>query len=358
MSTQISDLLKHALSDIENLQEYYASQKEYIHQYVLQNIEKYEYGVWLSLFFQKKVFETDGIILPEIEQKVIDEIITEYHIEDTDDGKLVSYKLNPEMDFTGYEMDPQVARAEFRKKIQHPDTLRESIIIMLIIKYEDAIARVYRYLLELFPQAYLSEKSISYSELLAFESNFEEIKERFINKEIEEFMRLPLSDWYKSFEKKHNVTFCFDNDDFARFKEIYYRRNLIVHNQRIVNEIYKKGVTNSSCELGDKLPINEEYIEQALLLTRKILIKTVWKLRKTSDAINELITYLFEYGYACMKNGEWELAEYIYVLLLEEDQQTDVDKSCEKVNRYIALKNLYGVETIEEEIRNILLIYR
>ena len=54
-----------------------------------------------------------------------------------------------------------------------------------------------------------------------------------------------------------------------------------------------------------------------------------------------------------MKNGEWELAEYIYVLLLEEDQQADVDKSCEKVNRYIALKNLYGVETIEEEIRNI-----
>lgn len=353
MDKIISFLLKDALTDIENLQEYYDSQKEYVYQYVKDNIEKYKYGVLLDRFFLKKAINLNEIEVSAKEQNVINDIITEYYIDNKEDGKVISYKLNPEKDFSEYEMDPQIARINFSKLIQQPNILNESMIMMLLVKYEDAIAGIYRYLLEVFPQAYLSDKSIKYSELVSFESDLKEIKERFINKEIDEFMRLPLSDWYKSFESKQKAKFYFDNNEFDQFKEVYYRRNLVVHNQGIVNEVYKKNITNCSLKLGDKLGVNEEYLENAFLVAKKVLIGTVWGLRKTADDIKELNSYLFDYGYICLKNKEWELAEYVYSMLLTEENQIEADKICEQINLWIALKNKNGIYTIEDEVRKL-----
>lgn len=312
MDKIITILLRDALTDIENLQEYYNTQKKYVHQYVKDNVKRYKYGILLDRFFLKKVMDLEEIEITEEEQKVIDDIISEYKIEEKEEGTVVKYKLDPEKNFSDYEMNPQIARTNFSKLIQQPNILNESMIMMLLVKYEEAIAGIYRYLLEAFPKAYLSDKSITYSEIVSFDSDIEEIRERFINKEIDEFMRLPLSDWYKSFESKQGANFYFENDEFELFKEIYYRRNLFVHNQGVVNEVYKKNVPDCSYELGERLSVNEEYLEQAFLVARKVLIGTVWGLRKTADDMEELNSYLFEYGYTSLKNEEWDLAEYIY----------------------------------------------
>lgn len=353
MDRIITHLLRRAITDIENLQEYYSSQIEYVHMYVKNNIEKYKYGVLLDRFFLNKVFETHETVIEDIERRVIDDLIAEYHIDDKEEKKIVKYKLNPEKDFSAYEMDPQVASTNFYKLIQQPNILNESMIVMLLVKYEDAIADIYRYLLEEFPEAYLSDKSITYSELVSFDTDLDEIKERFISKEIDEFMRLPLSDWYKSFEKNQKANFFFDNNVFDQFKEVYYRRNLVVHNQGIVNEIYKNSIPMCTVELGERLYVNEEYLSQAFLLARKMLIGTVWGLRKTAKDIEELNSYLFDYGYSCLKNEEWDLAKYIYSMLLTEDNQLVSDKMCERVNLWIALKNLIGVDAIEKEVREL-----
>lgn len=74
------------------------------------------------------------------------------------------------------------------------------------------------------------------------------------------------------------------------------------------------------------------------MVARKVLIGTVWGLRKTADDMEELNSYLFEYGYTSLKNEEWDLAEYIYSMLLKEEKQTDADKICEQVNLWIAIK--------------------
>ncbi len=353
MDRIITYLLKDAITDIETLQEYYCSQKEFVHAYVKENIRKYRYGVLLDRFFMKKAFELDDIVVTDNEQKIISKMLAEYHIDEKEDGKVIMYKLNPEKDFSAYEMNPYVARINSFKLVQQPNVLSESTIMMLLVKYEDAIAGIYRYLLEAFPNAYLSDKSITYSELVSFDTDIEEIKERFINKEIEEFMRLPISEWYKSFESKQKAKFIFDENEFDKFKEVYYRRNLIVHNQGVVNEIYMKNVPTCSVDLGERLHVGEEYLNQAFLLARKVLIGTVWGLRKTAEDIEDLDYYLFDFGYNCLKNQEWELAKYVFSMLLTEDNQPDSEKMCEQVNLWIALKNLYGVERIENDIKDL-----
>lgn len=353
MNKIITDLLKDALDNIDNLNDYYNSQKEYVRNYVAVNLEKYKYGVMIDHYFWKKIVNLDEYVISQREQEEIDKIILNYSVEEKDDGYVVTYKLNSQMDFSGYEMDPQIAKTSFIKLVKQPAILNESMIMMLLVKYEEAIAGIYRFLLEAYPQAYLSGKSITYAELVSVESNFEDIKERFIDKEIDEFMRLSISDWYKTFETKHTAKFEFKDKDFDNFKEVYYRRNLIVHNQGIVNEIYKNNIPESSVKIGEQLEVDEEYLNSAFSFARKILIGTIWDLRKTADDIAELNEYLFNYGYECMKMEKWDIAEYIFQMLITDKKQEDIDVKCEQVNMWISIKNGKGIDQIRGEVEGL-----
>lgn len=353
MDRIITELLRTALDNIDNLYDYYNSQKKYVKDYVTKNLEKYKYGVMIDRYFWKKTVDLPEYSITKDEQEEIDKILLDYSVEKKDDGYVVSYKLNRQNDFSGYEMDPQIARTKFVNLIQQPTILSESIIMMLLVKYEEAIAGLFRFLLEICPQAYLSEKSITYAELVSIKSNIEDIKDKFICKEIDEFMRLPISNWYKSFETKHKAKFEFKEDDFEQFKEVYYRRNLIVHNQGIVNDVYKNNIPGCTVKIGEKLVVDENYLNKAFSLTKKIVIGTIWGLKKTADDINELNEYLFNYGYDCLKMEKWDIAEYIYEILLTDRKQKEIDIICEQVNMWISIKNGKGIESIKGEIEEL-----
>ena len=199
-------MLSEALDDIENLQSYYKSQKDHVDEHVKEKIKCYKYGITIDKYFLKQVStDSDELSLTPEEQEIIDKIIDEFVVEDKDEGKIVKYRLNPNEDYKGQVMDPSVARKGYIKLIQQPRILRESIIMMLLIKYEESIANIFRFLIEKYPQAYLSDKSITYSELLSSASNIDAIKEKLINKQVEEIMRMPISDWYKMLETKHKA---------------------------------------------------------------------------------------------------------------------------------------------------------
>lgn len=355
MDDELYYLLKNALSDIENLNDYYSAQSKNVHDYIIEKIEKYKYGVVLDRFFFSKIYEIDSKEISDDEQEIVKDIIVEYNIEENEehDGISIYYKLNPNKDFSNYEMNPHLAREKFLNLIQHPNILGESLLIMLLIKFEDAISGLYRYLLKTYPQAYLSSKSITYSELVSLESNIDDIKNRFIDKEVEDFMRSPLSDWYKSFESKQKACFCFDNNEFEVFKEIYYRRNIIVHNQGIVNEVYLNSICESDKKIGERLFVDKEYLINAFYATKKVLIGTFYGLKKTSENYESLYKYLNDYGYNCLVNKEWDLAEYIFKLLLQDDKQQKADIICEKINLWISVKNSKGLDVIKQDIEKL-----
>lgn len=48
MDKIITELLKNAIDSIDNLHDYYNSQKKYVKEYVVENIEKYKYGVMID----------------------------------------------------------------------------------------------------------------------------------------------------------------------------------------------------------------------------------------------------------------------------------------------------------------------
>lgn len=345
-------ILDSAIASIQNLESYYLSQIDVVMMRVKENGEKYKYGVALEKFFFSKAIEEVEIEISEYEKQLLEEILEEYHIEQSDTGVIVQYKLkNQGLIEKKYELNPHKANAEFRKLSEQPEILNDSTIMMLLVRYEEAVAELFRYLIRKYPTAYLNDKSITYAELIKLDTEIKNIRKIFLDKEVDEIMRQPISNWYSLFEGKHKVKFSFQNDEFEAFKEIYYRRNLIVHNQGIVNDNYIANVKTELC-VGDKALVNKSYLENAFEIAQIVVYGTIVGLSKLSSNVGGVLNRLFELGFQHMLNEEWRISEYIFGNLLKQKEQDNASLLCDKINYWISIKNQGRIEEIEKEIEN------
>lgn len=342
-------LLDRALEDIDILEEYYVEQYDSTVRYVTKELEKYKYGLAIYKFLCGRYHGEDRAeCLRKDEEDFLDSEIE--IVEEDKDNRTVQYKLKDEKKFIQYELNPQLAKEKTVFLREQPLILNNSVLIMLLIKYENAISTLYEALLRTFPDAYLKDRSITYSELVSINSDIEEIKAAFIENEIDEFMRKPLKDWYTTFEQKHKIQFRFGNE-YEQFKEIYYRRNIVVHNRGKANGSYINGVDEQyKCENGKRLDPSFEYLESAFDCTRIVLLETFWGMAKLEEDIDAFVDKLFLIGYDYLLKGKWNVCKYIFSSLMHFDEQSEADVWCDKVNYYVACKNLDGIESIKSDI--------
>lgn len=156
-------------------------------------------------------------------------------------------------------------------------------------------------------------------------SNIEEIKRTFIDDEVDEFMRKPLKEWYLTFEQKHKC--CFDfGEDFEQFREIYYRRNVVVHNQGKANSSYLNGVSKKYvCKPGKRLTPTNKYLLDAMDCTRIVIIKTILGLMKICSDKSKIIDRLFSIGFEYMIESKWKVSKYIFYALMNIEGQSEAD---------------------------------
>lgn len=362
MLDKIGGLLKISITEINNLQEYYLYQSTSVSKHVEDNFTKYIYGLALEFYFNDVIAKMEEtrensisfspkIDISKIKEYFVDKILENYEIQKDGQEITITYKLkNVEKLDDKYELNPQLSRIKVNGLMQQSHILNKSILIMLLIKYEETIANIYRCLLEQFPQAYLNDKSITYSELI-LSSDIEQVKEKFIDKAVEEFMRLPLSDWYKTFSIKHNISFPCEIT-LTDFKEIYYRRNLIVHNQCRVNEIYIKNCNETNKKIGEELTVDNYYIENAFNTVLIMIYGTFLGLMKlvSNKCRADMISFIFEQGYEHMVKKQWYISKFIFEVLKQEKKQNAEEVLYSTVNYWISIKNSTGLEKIKHEI--------
>lgn len=351
MEDEIVSFLKRSLLCIDSIGEYCESMDRYLVESIDKQMRKYNKALVIEKFFLSKIHEDAEIVLSSEEKSLIDRVLNDYEIKKDGESISVTYQLNRNAVSDTDEKNIGVAMDEARKLIQRPELLRESSLIMLLIRFEDAISGIVECLIRKYPEAYLSKKTISFSELISIGTDIENVKERFVRNQIEEFMRSSLSDWYKTLSGKHNVCFSFlEKDVFERFKEAYYRRNIIVHNGGVVNADYIKQTSNESVDVGEKLVVDREYIADTCSASKIVIIGTFWYLRDALGLGTSFERMLFDYGYECLVREQWDVARYINESLLENKNQDYSDILCEKINRWIAIKNNEGLDCIKDEI--------
>jgi hypothetical protein len=183
---------------IESLKDYYLSQIDRITKDVDKKIKKYIPGVMIDRYLfakatnQEEFLEDEcGIKIKELVEKIIQDIT----VNEKDSVYAISYKLNETFENNGqYEINPTKAAREFRKLSERIEILNNSTLILLLMKYEETIAGIFKYVISKYPSAYLAKKTLSYSEILEIDSKIDGIKETLLEREIEEIMRMPISE--------------------------------------------------------------------------------------------------------------------------------------------------------------------
>jgi len=141
-----------------------------------------------------------------------------------------------------------------------PKFIREVILTFLVSAFENFMADLLStfYLNE--PRALLpgsKEKQVNYKTIIE-SKNLEELKAKMVEKEISDVLFKNVDDIKVYFKSRHGIKMD-ELPEWSIFREVFYRRNIVVHNNGIANSEYRKktGYTSTA-----DLEVDEQYLEK------------------------------------------------------------------------------------------------
>ena len=167
-----------------------------------------------------------------------------------------------------------------------------------------------------------SEKSISIKDVFGA-GGTEKFKEKMIEKEIDGVMRSNIAEQIKWVERhtdsKSPISKNYDRWD--QLLEIVERRNLFVHANGVVNDIYienTKGLEferKSKVQIGDELKAGPEYFSNVIDVILEFGIKltqVIWR-KLFPDSSIKADTIIGDFGFKLIERGQYELALRILI---------------------------------------------
>ena len=179
--------------------------------------------------------------------------------------------INKHSNKTRAQIIKEAELAQTNRRINGLPLLIYQMTLIHAVTYFDVfLSKITTLLLKSFWQSLKTKtKNLTYEELLSFDS-IEDIKNNLIKKEVEVLGRQSIKERIEYLEKKFNLNFKYVSVNeknglfFNEIVEIYSARNLIIHNNSIVNETYLKLNSASNYKLGENLKIDASYLTNSL----------------------------------------------------------------------------------------------
>lgn len=142
-------------------------------------------------------------------------------------------------------------------------------LLSLVAVYDSYVAELVKLLLRERPDRYAHpDKRIAVHELLAM-SSFDDVIDAVIEAEIDSMMRKSHQEQVEFIESNFNIKIRTEYKRWARYVEVFERRNLVAHGNIIVNKTYVKncvaaGFKVDVAKLGTVLPLDNKYLKDAI----------------------------------------------------------------------------------------------
>lgn len=175
-----------------------------------------------------------------------------------------------------------------------------------------------------------------------------------IEQEVESIIRKSYTDWIDYLRKNMKLKMNYIEPFNEKIIEIIQRRNLFVHNEGIVNNIYLNNIDpklKEGVELGKRLSIDHAYIEESIDIFEHVgtlLGLEYWGvMEKRSSARTN---YIIDKGFNLMTEGKWELSKDLHQLILNENTADNRKKSISLINYWLSMKRLGKFNEVQNEI--------
>lgn len=292
----------------------------------------------------------------EINEKILQKLLELGYVKTTEDEK---YELNISKGiFSDKTMSSLIS--EIRQSQKQIKLIYNNSLVNLVSIYECSHTNILKCLFMKYPESIGSEKTLKISEIKMMGS-IEDAYNYLIEAELKDVMHKSVNDWHEYFNNKHKVKLEYFKFNKNNIVEIFERRNLIIHSNGVVNQIYCKNVDSSflnDIKIGDEIKVNNEYIENAsvLLLTDFIYIFIqIWDKNKdlSSDENDEYETAISTIGFEYMCLDKYEISYYIYRMLLETKKVNAASKIVYELNYWICCKRLGNRDDVLNKISSV-----
>lgn len=329
-----------AIQEVESLREFY----------------KTYHASWIK---NKYVFEQNneiGLAVNSIIEKILDNETPEIYYEQIKETQIGDQKFSDIIDLyitqneqqtsISYSMrqgfsqqDPQKSRTEIYKFDSQREIFVRSILSNIVIIFEGYLAQIYEFMVVLNPESYFEGKTVKTKDL--FSGSVEKIISNEVHKQVSDNMYDSLKTLEVMKEKSSfNINRYISIQE--EFEEIYYRRNIFVHNFGIVNEIYLSNIADkykSKIKCNEKISCDDEYIENAIDVLKKIICVLFYEFLLVTNSDNSCYDILsHNIAFTALSNEEYSVSEYIYGILRKHKEFEFADRTMFEVNYMIALK--------------------
>lgn len=313
---------------------------------------KYNYlGAMIDLYLSKTVLGDTSFFETESGRKILDMIQKTTTIEEVGSGesKSFSVKYNRELVSSKHnELNIQKASQEFEKYCQLMDIHNNNALVSLLIRLESFFQDYFEWLVKKYPDKYLQDKNIKYAEILKYD--FDGLKQQLTREAADAIMSQPLREWLRVI-RSHKYKLDSLNPYLEEFNEIYYRRNIIVHNNGEVNRMYLSNVRGCKAELGTRLHLDRAYIMNAYSTSMIIVYGLLYAtLKSNPDDLSDYLSFLFSTGFNHMLEGDWRIGKFIFTTLSQDQNQDEIDIVLSQINLWICRKNSGEFKEIKDEI--------
>lgn len=266
------------------------------------------------------------------------------------DGKTGRYRSLPKTVKESY------IKIEASKKQR--EILYSGSLMLLITYFESTIAKILKTDLQKHPKRLsLDTKTVSYK-MLEMSDSIEDVRNLLIEDEVMTMMYKSVSDWIEYFRKNIKLKLEYVTNMLPELIEIIARRNIIVHNEGIVNNQYMNIVSkdySSNVKIGDFLSVDKQYILNAINLVESVcmsIILEIWISEgdKDSKEIEKILAIIFD-EYLIFE--KWENAKVLYEVCLKSNKLQLADELICKINRWQCYKWLNRFNEIENEVKDL-----
>lgn len=344
----------HFIRQIKIARYFYISQYKQIDKASKKNIRKNQLGAMIDIYVRSLFSKDMSFFETASGKKLLKYIESVVHVEkiEAPNNSYFTVAINRKLvDPEKNELNIEKAAIEYEKARQMIDIHNNNALISLLIRFESFLTGYFEWLVKEYPAKYLSEKSIRYSDLIKFD--FENLKKELSIEAANSIMSQPLDEWLKVI-KSHKFDLSSLSKYLNEFTEIYYRRNIIVHNNGRINRQYLAGTHKNEAEnpLGDELLTDKQYILDAFSISMVIVYGLLYaSLKGNKNDRSEYLEFLFTSGFDHMMENDWVISSYIFALLMNDEAQDEMTCALSQINYWISYKNMGQFKDIKEEIK-------
>lgn len=330
---------KNAIQEVESLREFYTMYRDTWIKDKLAFEQKYAIALEINKVIEKLADSEDiENEYSRVKESMIGgtkfQDIIELNLEKSEKPARISYSMRKKY----MDQDPQKARDRENKYKQQKEIFVRSILSNIVIIFERYFARIFEFVVVLDPEKYFEGKTVKINEL--FCSSYQQI----IRNEVQRYVSDNMYDSLKTLDLMKQKS-GFNIDRYVpiqdEFEEVYYRRNIFVHNSGIINDIYINSVSEKykkNLKSNTKLICDDVYIEAAIETLKKVVCVLLYEFLLGTNASSESYNILGDIAFSSLSNKQYSFCEFIYNVLRRHKNFDFADKAMYEVNYMIALK--------------------